>query len=1005
MRDETALREALRRLLGALAQGASKGCISTAVAEDLGARFGFSHVCLVDEAQRVVGGEPPVAPALLACAVRERRVVGEGNAVAVPFRGGAMLVDRPALSLSDPVVPLLEELADALGETLGAVVGRRPSVDPFRELSTHLQGGLAHCRMFFEGDRPVDWVYLWVNEAFGQQTGLRDVVGRRVSEVIPGLPERDPELLQIYGCVARTRVPERFERHVRSLDMWFAVSVFSPAPLEFVAVFEVVDEARRIENRLRESEQERQRMTEALAASERRHRALFERAGIGMAQVDFASERFLAVNAQMARLLGYPRDELVGRTWASITHPDDVAADRVAVAALREGRDGVTREKRYLRADGSAVWARVTVSRLDGAGGAPGTGVVMVEDLSERRANEAALRLHVSAFQAAANAVVITDRDGTIEFVNAAFAALTGHDEHEVVGQNIRILDSGHESREFHRAMWQTILGGQVWRGEFVNRRKDGTLYREEMTITPLFEDGEVRHFIGIKQDVTAHKRVEDDLRLSEDRYRSLVDDLEDFVLSTEASGAITFANRAVSAFGHRPEALLGRTVDELVHADDRPIVAQLRESRLPRELRLLDAAGKTRFVRMFVRPQMVGDDCVGRTWVGVDLTARRETEDQLRVAQKMEAIGRLAGGVAHDFNNLLSVILSYTDLAIADLRAEDPLRADLVEVLEAGKRAESLTRQLLTFSRRQMMTVESIELDALVRGLTKMVGRLIGEDVELTIVASDGSHPTRADRGQIEQVVMNLVVNARDAMPDGGDLRISTTDVVLDGVRAETLEVKPGAYVELAVADTGCGMDDATRERVFEPFFTTKALGKGTGLGLSTVYGIVRQSGGAVAVESVVGRGSVFRVYLPRDAGTMPVDATVSASVSPHTGHESILVVEDEPALRALVRRVLTASGYDVHVAANAGEALLICERLGAEVRLVLTDVIMPGMNGSELARRLAPLCPAAPVIFMSGYTDDEIARHHVLDEHFLRKPFDWRTLTRQVREALDRP
>ncbi|MBL8721628.1 MAG: PAS domain S-box protein, partial [Myxococcales bacterium] len=768
-----------------------------------------------------------------------------------------------------------------------------------------------------------------------------------------------------------------------------------------VAMLEDITERRQAELTLLE-------VDSALRASEQHLRTLFALAPVGIAEGDPQTGRWRWVNERLSALTGYSATELCTLSVLDeLTHPDDRAATRALAEGLLQGPSReLQTEKRYLRKDGSTAWVRVNVSPLrDGSGQVSGT-LAVIEDITERRANEAALQLHVSAFQAAANAVVITDRDGTIEIVNPAFAALTGYDEREVVGQNIRILDSGHESREFHRAMWETILGGEVWRGEFVNRRKDGSLYREEMTITPLREGGEVRRFIGIKQDVTARKRVEDDLRASEDRYRSLVDNLEDFVFATEASGAITFANRAIAGFGYRPETLLGRTVEELVHPEDRPVVAQLRgESHLPRELRLLDAAGKTRVVRMFVRPQLVGDDRVGLTWVGVDLTARRETEEQLRAAQKMEAIGRLAGGVAHDFNNLLSVILSYTDLAIADLRAEDPLRADLSEVLEAGKRAEGLTRQLLAFSRRQVLAVESIDVDVLVAGLAKMLSRLIGEDIALTIEAGEGLHPTRADRGQLEQVLMNLVVNARDAMPDGGDVRVSTANVTLDDSRAKALEVRPGTYVELAVADTGCGMDEATRERIFEPFFTTKGLGKGTGLGLSMVYGILRQSGGAIAVESAVGRGSVFRIYLPRDEGAARGAHLDPASLAPPTGHESILVVEDEPALRALIRRVLTASGYGVHVAANAGEALLICEKMGASVRLVLTDVIMPGINGSELARRLAPLCPAARVIFMSGYTDDEIARHQVLDDQFLRKPFDWRTLTRRVREALDRP
>jgi len=744
---------------------------------------------------------------------------------------------------------------------------------------------------------------------------------------------------------------------------------------------------------------------EALRASEVHLRTIFDLAPVGIVETDLPTGRIRWVNGHFARLVGQSAEDLYALSSARrLLHPDDQLLPVLSAAQRLHGPTvDEPHELRLVRADGSVAWIRARTRPLAESAGEPTHAISIVEDVTERRERESLLRVHTSAFRAAANGIAITSRDGTIESVNPACAELTGYDESEIVGRKMSIFSSGRQAPDFYAAMWRTILDGGVWRGELVNRRKDGSLYHEEMTITPLRDAEGRERFIAIKQDVSARRQAEDELRASEDRYRSLVDDLEDMVLSTEAGGRITFANRALATLGRQPLELLGRPFLELVFPEDIGLVDDLVRDLVPREVRLCDAAGKPRVARVLARPQLVDKEQVGVTFVAVDLSARRETEEQLRAAQKMEAVGRLAGGVAHDFNNLLSVILSYTDLAVSDLRPEDPLRADLQEVLEAAQRAEGLTRQLLAFSRKQVLNVESVELNALVAGLARMLGRLIGEDIELDIRAGAGLHPLRADRGQLEQVLMNLVVNARDALPQGGHVRIETRNVRLEGSEAKAHELAPGDYALLSVTDDGCGMDEPVRQRIFEPFFTTKGVGKGTGLGLSMVYGIVRQSGGAIEVRSAPGAGTTFDIFLPADRGTHKVVVAPALSQRPRTGHETILVVEDEAALRALLRRILVASGYDVHVAANAGEALLICEQLGDRIQLVLTDVVMPGMSGTELVRRFETQCPSARVIFMSGYTDDDLERHRVLDAPILRKPFDWRTLARRVREALD--
>jgi PAS domain S-box-containing protein len=501
-------------------------------------------------------------------------------------------------------------------------------------------------------------------------------------------------------------------------------------------------------------------------------------------------------------------------------------------------------------------------------------------------------------------------------------------------------------------------------------------------------------------------------LRESEERYRSLIDNLDEVVFSTDSEGTLIFVSAAIERFGYTAEDLIGKPFSSVIHPDDLPRVRALRAQALgalsaPAEYRILDKGGRVRFVRSTRRRVIENGEVVGLSGVLTDLTEQRETEEQFRAAQKMEAVGRLAGGIAHDFNNLLTVISSYTEFVAGGLRDGDPLLADLAEVSKASLRAQALTRQLLAFSRKQMLQPRVLELNALVGGVEKMLRRLIGEDIALVFTPDEDIGLVRVDPSQIEQVLMNLAVNARDAMPQGGTLTISTANVDLC---AGHLAGQPGALtgpaIKLSVADTGSGMDEATLSRIFEPFFTTKSLGKGTGLGLSTVYGIVKQSGGTIAVHSELERGTRFDIYLPREiAGSPSAPPGEAVAAAPARGSETVIVVEDEPGVRELACRILVAAGYHVLAAASGDEALRLWERQGGEVRLLVTDVVMPGMSGRELADRLLTRSAGLKVLYMSGYTDDAIAHRGVLDpgRHFIDKPFDAAGLTRKVRQVLD--
>jgi len=531
------------------------------------------------------------------------------------------------------------------------------------------------------------------------------------------------------------------------------------------------------------------------------------------------------------------------------------------------------------------------------------------------------------------------------------------------------------------------------------------------------YGNGDVRivsHLADVAWAIIERKRGEQALQHSEQRFRSLFESMDEGfalceMIRDEAGQAVDFryleVNTAFSTLTGLPaNQIAGRTVKEIIPGIEAHWMAfydRVLRTGLPERMEnRVESLGKQLEVHAWRAD-------VNRFAVAFsDVTTLRRTEESLRVAQRMESIGRLAGGIAHDFNNMLAIIINYAELAMEDLNDPDSLQSSLSEIRTAGSRAAALTRQLLAFSRKQVLQPQVLDLNKIVGGMEGMLRRLLGEDMSLAVVLAIDLGKVMADSGQLEQVLMNLAVNARDAMPRGGKLTIETANAECDEACAgQHIEIASGPHVRLSVTDTGCGMDEHTRARLFEPFFTTKEVGKGTGLGLATAYGIVQQSGGSIQVRSEPDKGSTFTVLLPRELSAKESVRRAITLTTRAVRAETVLVVEDEEALRTLVERVLCRAGYIVLTAKNGIEALRILDEHKGALHLLLTDVVMPEMNGKELADQLVLQSPNLKVLYMSGYTDEAIVQHGVLTPgtHFISKPFDPAQLTRMVRKVLD--
>jgi two-component system cell cycle sensor histidine kinase/response regulator CckA len=625
------------------------------------------------------------------------------------------------------------------------------------------------------------------------------------------------------------------------------------------------------------------------------------------------------------------------------------------------------------------------------------------------RRSEANLR---AILNTSGQAFLLVDVTGTIQALNPMAREWAAR----VLGRQVGEGDSVHPLPPDSAERFQAALSGQVKSGERCLRSVDGTERWYEITNAPVVDEG--GEIIGVcvnARDVSERKQAEQALRESEARYRDLFDNASDLVCTTTLDGTFLYVNPAWhSAIGFPEEVLAQRRFLDLVHADSREryldVVARAKagETLGHVDLVLVTAAGVPLTLEGNISCTISDGTPARIRGIYRDVTERKRVEDQLRRAERMQAAGRLAGGVAHEVNNMMTGVLGFSEFLLRGLDINDPRRTEVREIIKAGTRAADVTRQLLAFTRQQFLRPEVLPVNAVVQDLEKMLRRVLGEDHILRLVLHPEAGEIRADRGQVEQVLVNLMLNARDAMPDRGRVTVSTGLALLDDAYVQLhsgVAIPRGEYVQLAVSDTGVGMEPEIQARIFEPFFTTKPVGQGTGLGLSTVYGIVKQSEGFIWTYSEPGMGSTFKVYLPRVGAGRASPASGERAVGAQGGSETILIVEDEDMVRSLASRGLREQGYTVIEARHGTDALRQLELQTTPVDLVISDVVMPEMGGRELGRRLAALRPSMPVLYTSGYTGEDVIQRGLMeaDAPFQQKPFAPEELARKVREMLD--
>ncbi len=767
-----------------------------------------------------------------------------------------------------------------------------------------------------------------------------------------------------------------------------------------------ITEHKQVEAALRESEQALRTILDNA------HDAIFVHAVDG---------RILDVNRKMLELYGVTREQALQASitvdFSTLDNPLDQLEDRWERVLAGESLLFEWKAKRPN--DGTSFDVEVALKKII-VGSRPVL-LANVRDISRRKATAAILQENEEKFRAvvenSVDAIMRFDRQHRHLYVNPIVEKETGVPAAEIIGKT-------HEELGFPetlcslwgKAIEQVFHSGEVYRIEF--QRPNG-LWIDWMLIPERDESGQVKAVITSSRDITTRKQTEAELRESEKRFRDLSEMLPEVVFETDQNLNLTYANqRAFELFGYSPKELKALNSFDVIAPEDRDRAKTNISMRVKgidpgkTEYQALRKDGSTFPILLHAGTIIKDEEIVGFRGVIVDLTERKAAEEekaclesQIHQVQKLDSIGRLAGGVAHDLNNMLSPILGYGELLLDDFSPDDQRRENIDQILGAGYRARDLVRQLLAFSRKQTLEYKTLNLNKTIRDFESLLRRTIREDIDLEIISSPDIRTITADIGQIMQVIMNLSLNAQDAMPDGGILTFETALVELDaGYVADHPGSKVGQYVMLAVSDTGCGMDEETREHIFEPFFSTKG-DKGTGLGLATVYGIVKQHEGNIWVDSEPERGTTFKVYLPV-AGVKQVEIKNDEKkpVAELEGSETILVVEDNVQVRQLTDNILKRQGYKPLLAGSGSEALTILASHNRPVDLLLTDVVMPDINGKELFLQVAEKYPDIRVLYMSGYTNDVIAHRGILDEgvRFIQKPFTIQGLSAKIREVL---